>query len=169
MKNTYLLRKETIGISEDLSLWVPKEGRLRCLWPERIHNLGNDVTVSGANKPSTSTDVPKHCPLSCLGSLQAVHTLPATRKPDIGSRCCLEIPNSAYVYLTTQAHSSTWARKQACAMHNTQTSCPHHECLGHAADVPANSEGLSGSCSWPHNCHMQPQAQRGFLLVAQAP
>lgn len=58
MKNTYLLRKETIGISEDLSLWVPKEGRLRCLWPERIHNLGNDVTVSGANKPSTSTDVP---------------------------------------------------------------------------------------------------------------
>lgn len=48
---------------------------LSCLWPERAHNVGNNVTVPGANKPSFTTDVPKHCPLSCQGSLQAVHTL----------------------------------------------------------------------------------------------
>lgn len=36
------------------------------------------------------------------------------------------------------------------------------------ADAPADSEGLSGSRSWPHNCRMQPQAHHGSLPVAQA-
>lgn len=43
-------------------------------------------------------------------------------------------------------------------MHNTQVSCLPLDCLGHAADAPANSEGLSGSCSWPHTvtCSLRP-------------